>query len=375
MRKLTLAATGALFILSPHAFAAPYAADARSHGMGNTGVVSADYLTAPLHNPALGALYRENDDIGLLIPALGVNIHDEDEALSAVDDVQDLYDSIQGIPTPANEAELNRLLDQLDKSAPVVINGGLSLAIAIPTRYMSVNLFSAGYVEILAAPDISDSTNTADRYLNSAVDLAAFGSAEYGVALARAYTIGGQQCAFGITPKYQQLKTYTQRTTLDDFDIEDYDKSEVSKNTFNMDLGVAWYHNAFRAGLSLKDVFEQDIETKLGNYTYELTPQATLGIGYVGDYVALSLDADLTKQKRFKELDDDTQFIRVGIEGNAWGWAQLRAGYEVDLENNLDNSVTGGIGISPFDVISVDLAGSYAGDNQFGAAANLAFTF
>ncbi|EJL6744592.1 conjugal transfer protein TraF [Vibrio alginolyticus] len=375
MRKITLAATGALFILSPHAFSAPYAADARSHGMGNTGVVSADYLTAPLHNPALGALYRENDDIGLLIPAVGVNIHDEDEALSAVDDAQDLYDSIQGIPTPANEAELNRLLDQLDKSVPVVINGGLSLAIAIPTRYMSVNLFSTGYVEILAAPDISDSTNTADRYLNSAVNLAAFGNVEYGIALSRAYTIDEQQFAFGITPKYQQLKTYTQRTTLDDFDIEDYDKSEVSKNTFNMDLGVAWYHNAFRAGLSLKDVFEQDIETKLGNYTYELTPQATVGIGYVGNYVALSLDADLTKQKRFKELDDDTQFIRVGIEGNAWGWAQLRAGYEIDLENNLDNSVTGGIGISPFDVISLDLAGSYAGDNQFGAAANLAFTF
>ena len=313
MRKITLAAAGALFVLSPHAFSAPYAADARSHGMGNTGVVSADYLTAPLHNPALGALYRENDDIGLLIPAVGVNIHDEDEALSAVDDAQDLYDSIQGIPTPANEAELNRLLDQLDKSVPVVINGGLSLAIAIPTRYMSVNLFSTGYVEILAAPDISDSTNTADRYLNSAVNLAAFGNVEYGIALSRAYTIGEQQFAFGITPKYQQLKTYTQRTTLDDFDIEDYDKSEVSKNTFNMDLGVAWYHNAFRAGLSLKDVFEQDIETKLGNYTYELTPQATVGIGYVGNYVALSLDADLTKQKRFKELDDDTQFIRVGI--------------------------------------------------------------
>ncbi|MHC5792011.1 hypothetical protein ACYT6H_10485, partial [Streptococcus pyogenes] len=77
-----------------------------------------------------------------------------------------------------------------------------------------------------------------------------------------------------------------------------------------------------------------------------------------------------TTQKRFKELDDDTQFVRIGIEGDAWGWAQLRAGYEIDLENNLDNSVTGGIGISPFDVVSLDLAGSYAGDNQFGAAAN-----
>ncbi|MDW2150821.1 conjugal transfer protein TraF, partial [Vibrio sp. 378] len=171
------------------------------------------------------------------------------------------------------------------------------------------------------------------------------------------------------------LKTYTQRTTLDDFDIEDYDKSEVSKNAFNMDVGIAWYHEAFRAGLSVKDVFKQDIKTKLGSYTYELTPQATVGIGYVSNYVALSLDADLTTQKRFKELDDDTQFVRIGIEGDAWGWAQLRAGYEIDLENNLDNSVTGGIGISPFDVVSLDLAGSYAGDNQFGAAANLAFTF
>ncbi|EGR1985571.1 TPA: conjugal transfer protein TraF [Vibrio parahaemolyticus] len=375
MRKTTLAVTSALTLLSLPSFAAPYAADARSHGMGNTGVVSADYLTAPLHNPALGALYRENDDIGLLIPAFGVNIHDEDDALSTVDDVQDLYDSIQGLPTPADEAAMNQLLDQLDSSVPIVINGGLTFAIAIPTRFMSMNLFSAGYVEILAAPDISDATNTAERYLNSAVNLAAFGSAEYGVSLSRTYTLGGQTVAFGLTPKYQQLKTYTQRTTLDDFDIEDYDKSEVSKNAFNMDVGIAWYHEAFRAGLSVKDVFKQDIKTKLGSYTYELTPQATVGIGYVSNYVALSLDADLTTQKRFKELDDDTQFVRIGIEGDAWGWAQLRAGYEIDLENNLDNSVTGGIGISPFDVVSLDLAGSYAGDNQFGAAANLAFTF
>lgn len=173
MRKTTLAVTSALTLLSLPSFAAPYAADARSHGMGNTGVVSADYLTAPLHNPALGALYRENDDIGLLIPAFGVNIHDEDDALSTVDDVQDLYDSIQGLPTPADEAAMNRLLDQLDSSMPIVINGGLTFAIAIPTRFMSMNLFSAGYVEILAAPDISDATNTAERYLNSAVNLAA----------------------------------------------------------------------------------------------------------------------------------------------------------------------------------------------------------
>lgn len=40
MRKTTLAVTSALTLLSLPSFAAPYAADARSHGMGNTGVVS-----------------------------------------------------------------------------------------------------------------------------------------------------------------------------------------------------------------------------------------------------------------------------------------------------------------------------------------------
>ncbi|CSB39989.1 TraF protein [Vibrio cholerae] len=67
--------------------------------------------------------------------------------------------------------------------------------------------------------------------------------------------------------------------------------------------------------------------------------------------------------------------MRFGVEGNAWGWAQLRAGYEVDLQNSLDNSVSVGLGVSPWDVVSLDLAGSYAGDNQFGLSANLAFTF
>jgi len=88
-----------------------------------------------------------------------------------------------------------------------------------------------------------------------------------------------------------------------------------------------------------------------------------------------TVDWDLTTQKRFAGLDDDTQFLRFGIEGNAWGWAQLRAGYEVDLEDTLDNSITAGLGISPGDLVSLDFAGNYAGDNQFGLSGNLAFTF
>jgi hypothetical protein len=79
--------------------------------------------------------------------------------------------------------------------------------------------------------------------------------------------------------------------------------------------------------------------------------------------------------KTGQNQDDDTQFLRFGVEGNAWGWAQLRAGYEMDLQDTLDNSITAGIGISPFDLISIDVAGAYTGENQMGASVDLAFTF
>ncbi|MGB5122154.1 MAG: conjugal transfer protein TraF, partial [Vibrio fluvialis] len=41
----------------------------------------------------------------------------------------------------------------------------------------------------------------------------------------------------------------------------------------------------------------------------------------------------------------------------------------------LDNSITAGLGISPGDLVSVDLAANYAGNYQYGLSANLAFTF
>lgn len=87
------------------------------------------------------------------------------------------------------------------------------------------------------------------------------------------------------------------------------------------------------------------------------------------------MDADLTKQTRFQGAQNDTQFVRFGLEGDLWGWAQLRADYEVDLQDTVDNTVTAGIGISPFDVLSIDIAGAYTGENQFGVSAALAFTF
>jgi hypothetical protein len=356
-------------------YSATFSIDARSMGMGNTGVVSADFLTAPFHNPALGAGYRAEDDFGLLIPAIGATLHDADEGLATIDDAQEHYDSIGASPTLGDLDKLDAYLDDLSNAKPVNVNGGVAFSISIPNRYASVNVFASGYVELLADAIIGDEPNSEDRYENSEVALTGFGLAELGLALSKEYTLTGELFSFGVSPKFQELRTYSDVSTLDDFDIDDYEDSEVSETAFNLDVGAVWYKNNWRVGLVGKNLIEQDIGTMHTGMTYKLSPMVTLGGGYVADLFTVTVDAELTSQERFSIDGDETQFVRTGLEFNAWGWAQFRAGYETDLENNLDDSVTVGVGLSPWDVVSLDLATSYAGENQFGASTNLAFTF
>ncbi|BEI26664.1 conjugal transfer protein TraF (plasmid) [Vibrio fluvialis] len=366
------------------AYAANGVADARGNAMGNTGVTTSDYLLAPFYNPALTAVYRDRDSVGLLVPALGANVRDSDESLSTIDDLQSSIDQFEaagvGAATQENIDQLNGYLDDLADDKPFAVSGGAGIAVALPMNAVSLNFFARGYAEILADSTIAANTgNTASdvetRYQNSYVNMLAFGYSEYGVAVAKLFTLQGQQIAIGITPKIQELRTYKEVVTVKDFDLSDYDQSKTSKNAFNLDIGAVWLKDNFRAGIAAKDLISQKIKTYDDQSSYTLDPQVTVSGGYVTDFLALAVDWDLTKQKRFKGVDDDTQFLRFGVEGNAWGWAQLRAGYEIDLESTLDNSITAGLGISPGDLVSVDLAANYAGNYQYGLSANLAFTF
>ncbi|EOB2572677.1 conjugal transfer protein TraF [Vibrio fluvialis] len=366
------------------AYAANGVADARGNAMGNTGVTTSDYLLAPFYNPALTAVYRDRDSVGLLVPALGANVRDSDESLSTIDDLQSSIDQFEaagvGAATQENINQLNGYLDDLADDKPFAVSGGAGIAVALPMNAVSLNFFARGYAEILADSTIAANTgNTASdvetRYQNSYVNMLAFGYSEYGVAVAKLFTLQDQQIAIGITPKIQELRTYKEVVTVQDFDLSDYDQSKTSKNAFNLDIGAVWLKDNFRAGIAAKDLISQEIKTYDDQSSYTLDPQVTVSGGYVTDFLALAVDWDLTKQKRFKGVDDDTQFLRFGVEGNAWGWAQLRAGYEIDLESTLDNSITAGLGISPGDLVSVDLAANYAGNYQYGLSANLAFTF
>lgn len=371
----------AVALTSFSTMSATHVADARGNAMGNTGVASADYLTAPFYNPALVADFKENDDFGVLLPALSISAQDTDDSLTVLDDLQSAIDDYEDNGKSEDKLnEIDRLLNELDGNQPLKVNTGLGLAIALPNHLVAANLYSRAYVEVMANPKVAAHSDPEQRYQKSSVAMASFGYAEVGLALARGFTIAEHQFSFGVTPKYQQMMTYFVDPSVADFEIDNYDESENTKNAFNLDFGAAWMHGNYRVAIALKDVIAQEIDLlnpsngqAMG--TYSLNPQATLGAAYKHEFFTLSLDADLTKQERFDSIEDDTQFVRVGIEGNAWGWAQLRAGYEMDLEDTLDSTITAGLGLSPFDVVSIDVAANYAGENQLGASANLAFTF
>ncbi|EJL6358482.1 conjugal transfer protein TraF [Vibrio cholerae] len=381
--KSTLAVVMAM-AFSSSAFASNLLMDARGAGMGHTGVSTADYLLAPYYNPALTAVYRKNDSFGILLPSIGLRAEDKDESLKTIDDLQDSIEQFEragvGAATQENVDQLNRYLDQLADDKPLAVTAGIGIAVALPLDAVSLNFFTRGYAEVIAKANVAaKSGNSANevktRYESSDVDLTAFGYTEVGLAVGKQVVLGGQTVALGVTPKVQQLRTYQDNASVKSFDLDDYDKSEVKDNAFNLDMGAVWLIDQYRVGIVAKDLFAKDIQTQNRNNTYKLDTQIAVSGSYVSDFFIAAVDLDLTKQRRFNGDNDDTQFMRFGVEGNVWGWAQLRAGYEVDLQNSLDNSVSVGLGVSPWDVVSFDLAGSYAGDNQFGLSANLAFTF
>ncbi|EPN5405536.1 conjugal transfer protein TraF [Vibrio cholerae] len=381
--KSTLAVVMAM-AFSSSALASNLLMDARGAGMGNTGVSTADYLLAPYYNPALTAVYRKNDSFGILLPSIGLRAEDKDESLKTIDDLQDSIEQFEragvGAATQENVDQLNRYLDQLADDKPLAVTAGIGIAVALPLDAVSLNFFTRGYAEVIAKANVAaKSGNSANevktRYESSDVDLTAFGYTEVGLAVGKQVVLGGQTVALGVTPKVQQLRTYQDNASVKSFDLDDYDKSEVKDNAFNLDMGAVWLIDQYRVGIVAKDLFARDIQTQNRNNTYKLDTQIAVSGSYVSDFFIAAVDLDLTKQRRFNGDNDDTQFMRFGVEGNVWGWAQLRAGYEVDLQNSLDNSVSVGLGVSPWDVVSFDLAGSYAGDNQFGLSANLAFTF
>lgn len=125
---------------------------------------------------------------------------------------------------------------------------------------------------------------------------------------------------------------------------------------------------------SVADLNEDTREVNGIKETFKIRPQATAGVSWHNSLFTAAADVDLTPGSSFNG-DPHPQFARVGGEFNAWSWAQVRAGYQQSLDHNEGSAFTAGIGISPFDVVHLDLTGLVGTDRTYGAVAQLSVTF
>lgn len=379
------------------ASAANYAIEARGDAMGGTGVVSANFLTAPFYNPALTAIYRRNDDVGMITPSIGLSYSDEHMMVDDLDKAAGLIDEAIG-GNYSNIAELESTLNALEGDIAKLEFGGV-VAFAIPNRYIAANVFGKAYAESFAQTDIyTGADSQVDPALNpainaelSAVNAVGVGVTEVGISLAKYQTFLGQHISFGITPKIQRIYTYVYSANLNNYDIKDIRENGTGETMFNMDAGFLWFYGPLRVGLSATNLVSRDIKTQelAGStvtssidssqtrtfdpvsYAYQMRPLYTVGVGLIGDYAAISVDYDLNEEERYTNFNDNTQMLRVGGEVDIMRQLKLRAGWKRNLAyDDLDDTLTAGIGLSPLNLFQLDIGASYTNENSMGAYVN-----
>ncbi|MGD8231772.1 conjugal transfer protein TraF [Vibrio sp. TRT 1302] len=395
-KQLTLLSLS-IALASGTASAANYAIEARGDAMGGVGVVSANFLTAPFYNPALTAIYRRNDDVGMITPSFGLSYSDEHMMVDDLDKAAGLIDKAIG-GDYSNISELETTLNALEGDIAKLEFGGV-VAFAIPNRYIAANVFGKAYAESFAQTDIYKGANSGiDPALNpainaelSAVNAVGVGVTEVGISLAKYQTFLGQHISFGITPKLQRIYTYVYSANLNNYDIKDIRDNGTGETMFNMDAGFLWFYGPLRVGFAATNLVSRDINTQelAGStvtsridatqsrtfdpvsYSYQMRPLYTVGVGLVADYATISVDYDLNEEERYTNFNDNTQMLRVGGEIDIMRQLKLRAGWNRNLAyDNLDDTVTAGIGLSPLNLFQLDIGASYTNENSMGAYIN-----
>ncbi|EOB4969935.1 conjugal transfer protein TraF [Vibrio fluvialis] len=372
-------------LAAPSALAANYAVEARGDAMGGVGVVSANYLTAPFYNPAIVAIYRRNDDAGMILPSIGGSYNDPDKMVDGLDQISSILDSND----VSRVDELQSAMNDVSGDVLSAHLGGV-VAFGIPNQYLAMNIFGKAYTESFATTNIADSCPsysegsyecTFEKAQNSTVNAVSVAVTEVGISLAKYQTFMGQHLSFGISPKLQRIYTYVYEASISDYDFKDLRENSTGETTFNIDAGALWFYGPFRIGFAATNLISRDIETKTVaskvsgtpnlQYSYQIRPQYTVGAGLVADYVTLSVDYDLNEDERYKNFADNTQMIRVGGEIDLLRQLKLRAGYYKNLAySGSEGTVTAGMGISPLNLFQLDIGASYTNEQAMGAYVN-----
>ncbi|EEZ5177155.1 conjugal transfer protein TraF [Escherichia coli] len=390
----TLIASAVLFSFNSTAATSYF--EARNDAMGGTGVASSHYGVAPLANPALLTKSGAKDDFSLLLPSVGAQLSDPGNIRDNADKISDDWkafdravDSQSGVTQAAARLKA-RLQDfrhthsdaQLGVSAVAALPGDTLAGALMLKSYGTVSVdgkvsdADLNYLESIAS---SGHSVDKDRLTSQAFARAAL-ITDVGIALATELETAGQKWSLGFTPKFQRVDLFNYNVLVKNYDSSDFkgDRYHNTRNGINADIGASMdLDDNWTLGLVAQNLIPRSIETKEVNgitETFRIRPQVTAGVSWHNDMFTTALDVDLTPASGFT-YDSKRQFAAIGAEFNAWKWVQLRAGYRQNLASNDGSAFTAGVGVSPFDVVHLDLAGLAGTDNNYGAIAQLQFTF
>jgi hypothetical protein len=392
----------ALFTLLLCSYGQAQYLDGRNNAMGGVGTASSHYLTAGFSNPALLTHASENDNFGFLVPTFGITGADKDGLVS---DLNDFVDSVQSVQDKITNATVtagdlanlsSNLLDLNGKTATANLGAGFAMAMPSETFAWAIHAHSYADVHFIAQIDPADATriitavasNQLDS-LSSEIRVVGVSITEFGVSMATTFDVGSMRLAVGVTPKFQRIDTINYSANVSAFDDNEFDSDQYTNDetAVNANIGATLQvTDALTMGLMIRDVISNDYLTTgdLGQqFTYQIKPLATLGAAWSNDILTLAIDADLTEAERFKDsnlkfgtpLDDNSRFIRAGFEISAGSWVQLRGGIQTDLENTVDDILTGGVGMGIFDAWRLNIGASYSGTDSYGGIVQMSFTF
>ena len=369
-----------------------------------------DDFTASISNPALANSYDDNDDFYLSL-GFGLKAADEDSVFDTGEDISDAIDAleiqIEDAETLTNPTDIQNALNQLtvDKNniisdlnsideKPIIVDVGLNFLVMIPNKYLSMGIFAQQYgqIGVQVNYDVNDNDVLQDAIDQLDTDLLennlgesnlTSGGRAFGYSVIEAGVLFGRNVVtselydldLGAKVKHQRLDIIFVDKNIREFDEDDFDLSEEaeSDSAINYDLGLyaSWgkqrqWSFAFVANnLSSQEIAYTTEDAGAEDITFEIKPQVTAGFAYKNDWITLAAEFDLTDRQglTISAQENKPKFAAVGI---AFDWSehlQLRLGARTDMNDVEDDVLTIGLGISPGDVISIDLAG-VAGDND-----------
>ncbi|WP_264877376.1 conjugal transfer protein TraF [Vibrio agarivorans] len=371
-------------------------AGTRSMAMGDIGVATASYLTAPLSNPAMLANYDgERDNFGMLLPFIGGA---SDGYLDHMDREDKLWDTSRQIArlgqnnVPAHlQRDWKNALEDYQGSFGVA-DVQAAFALAIPNKYMSANLFASADSTVFSFAHVADSDFDLDFNIDRLEDIAStynelvFTKFDIGFAMASKqdfeWDFHEMSWSFGITPKYQILHADFESARMTGMYDHQGLTSSSDAASANVDIGVTFNPTkSLTIGFVGRDLVAQSVSIQARDMagverdiTLLVEPQYQLGMGYQAGSFTLGLDIDLNARQYIEDYDYERQFVKVGAEMDMWRWIQFRTGYQHSLSKHHDDILSAGFGFTPFGRFGADVAMTF-GDDYVGASAQFKLTF